>query len=359
MRSVARAMTARGPAFAVALFGVAAAAVWAVEVAIVLTRPRGELPEIVGAAILADVGVLVPALWYAVLVRRRGWPRASLLPIVLASLLGAGALLEAAGSRVVALVPIGVGVVELCAIGWGVVLGRSVARAARAAGDAGLDLAERLEAGLAAVLGAGLASRVLVTEVALAGYALGFGRSRRGARDTDSFTAYRESAYAAAIGALILVAVTELTATHLLLRRFWPGGVVPHLVLGSYGLLWLLGDLGSVLSRRHRADVDALRLRVGLRFALDVPWDAVMSVTPFDPARDAATSSRTRRAVALGQPRVVVRLARPLRARTVYGIRREVSTVLLGVDDAGRFVRACEARIAEAHPDPDRRPPVE
>ena len=276
---------------------------WAVEIAVVLMRPRGGLPDVVGVAVLADVGVLVP---------------------------------------------IAAGVVETFAIAWAVVLAGRVARAARAAGNTGLDFAERIEAGFVSVLGAGLASRVFATEVALAAYALGFGRQRRGGNDPDSFTAHRESAYPAAMGALILIAVTELSAAYLLLRELWPGAVVPHLVLSCYGLLWLLGDLGSVISRRHRAGADALRLRIGLRFALDVPWDAVISVVPLDPGRDPATSSTTRHAVALGQPRVVVQLARPLRAWTVYGIRREVSTVLLGVDDPGRFVRACAARIAEA-----------
>jgi hypothetical protein len=345
VRSIPRTFPARSPALAVGIFALAAAAVWAIEVAIVRARPAEGLSDVVGASILADLALFVPALWY-LLVRRRGWPRASLVPVVLASLLGAGALLEAAGSRISALVPVAAGIVEACAVGWAVVLGGRVARAARAGGSR-LDLAERLEAGFAAVLGAGVAARVFATEAGLAGYALGFGRARRGVRD-DAFTAHRESAYTAVLLALLLMALTEGIAVHLLLRRFWPVAILPHLLLGSYGLLWLLGDLGAVRSRRHRIGEDALRLRVGMRFALDVPWDVVDGVEPFDSRRDGAKAPGARRAVALGEPTVVIRLKRPLRARLVYGIERDASTVLLGVDEAARFVRMCSERIAAA-----------
>ena len=77
-------MTIRQPMsplwFAAPLFAVYAAAFFVVEV-----LPRTAAPGPIAAGLTVDLVVLVPALYYAVMIRGRGWPVITLAPVFLLS----------------------------------------------------------------------------------------------------------------------------------------------------------------------------------------------------------------------------------------------------------------------------------
>lgn len=75
-------------------------------------------------------------------------------------------------------------------------------------------------------------------------------------------------------GSAIEVVAVDLVVTHL----GWDVVRVPLLVLGTWGVLWMLGLLASMRTRPHVLTGDTLVLRGGLRSEVRVPLDAVGGV---------------------------------------------------------------------------------
>ena len=80
----------------------------------------------------------------------------------------------------------------------------------------------------------------------------------------------------------IFGSTVEVVAVELVLRHIdqpWASAVrVPMLVLGIWGVVWMLGMLASYRVRPHLLSANDLQLRGGARTWLTVPVDAVASV---------------------------------------------------------------------------------
>lgn len=89
--------------------------------------------------------------------------------------------------------------------------------------------------------------------------------------------------YAQLVGPMLWLwifgSATETVAVELVLRHIdaaWAETVrLPLLVLGIWGVLWMLGMLASYRVRPHLIDPDGLRIRSGARTWVDVPLHAV------------------------------------------------------------------------------------
>ena len=76
--------------------------------------------------------------------------------------------------------------------------------------------------------------------------------------------------------AFIVVSAIEIPVAHLLIPWLWLQVIV--LIIGIWGLLWMLGLLATVVRHPHLVDRTGLRVRNASRVDLAIPWDAVASV---------------------------------------------------------------------------------
>lgn len=90
------------------------------------------------------------------------------------------------------------------------------------------------------------------------------------------------------IWVFIVVSAIEVVVVHLLLP--WPSVRVLLLILGAWGLSWMVGMLASVKVNVHELDRDGLRARYGSNIDVFVPWSAVAGIRPY---RQDLPSSRT------------------------------------------------------------------
>lgn len=78
----------------------------------------------------------------------------------------------------------------------------------------------------------------------------------------------------------IVVSAVEVVALDLILHR-WPLGAparLPLLVIGVWGVVWMLGLLATHLVRPHTVGPEGARVRDGMDVDLDLPWEAVHAV---------------------------------------------------------------------------------
>lgn len=75
----------------------------------------------------------------------------------------------------------------------------------------------------------------------------------------------------------IFASAAELPLVHLLVPWEWLR--ISLLVVGVWGLVWMVGLLASLYVHPHLLGADRLRVRYGASHTVEVPWAAVASIT--------------------------------------------------------------------------------
>lgn len=127
----------------------------------------------------------------------------------------------------------------------------------------------------------------------------------------------------------------EVPLAHVLVP--WHGARTALLVLGIWGLLWMIGMLASLKVHPHLVDDDGLTIRYGVFAELRVPWSALASVRYDDRDVDGFIRVLRPRETAAGtevlvpvndRVNVTLELAVPLPVRTSKGEVRAVALAL-------------------------------
>ena len=316
------------------VFGSGLAVIYAVAVAIVSRLGQMENPDAIAGALTLDLTLLVPLLYYLLLVRLRGWPVVTVLPVFVLSVLAAGWLIPDSRHRVLDLVSYAAALAELGLIAFIAYKALQLREAYRERAAAGLDVYESLRESATAILGS-LAGGALAYEATLGYYAV-VGWTRSSTVGPRSFTAYREVAYIPLMVTVMIALVVETVGVHFLLRLWSP--VVAWVVTGIslYTLIWLIGDLHAVRLRPIEICDETLRLRLGLRWTASIPLTSIESVQ--DPGGEAPAGKQGYlKALLFGAPNRRMQLSEPVRAVGLYGLTRRVTTIDLHVDDPARF----------------------
>jgi hypothetical protein len=77
-------------------------------------------------------------------------------------------------------------------------------------------------------------------------------------------------------GVFIGLSAVELPILHLLLP--WHAARVASLIVGGYGLFWMVGLLATLYTHPHLVGPAGLRIRNSTTLDLPIPWDAVSAV---------------------------------------------------------------------------------
>lgn len=74
----------------------------------------------------------------------------------------------------------------------------------------------------------------------------------------------------------------EVVVLDVLLSRWWPPLRIPLLVVGVWGLVWMLGMLAAYRVRPHLLGERVLQVRDGIHARVDVPLERISSVRTVD-----------------------------------------------------------------------------
>ena len=171
-------------------------------------------------------------------------------------------------------------------------------------------------------------------------------------------------AYAATAAPILWVFVGlsafEIPLLHLILP--WPTVQVVFLILGAWGLIWMLGFLASYYVHPHIVGPPGLRIRNSMTVDICVPWDVVEQVRPhkrtlsgtrtveYEPGQDAngivhiAVSSMTN---------VEIVLHRPIPVAVPKLGEKSVTVVRCYADDPAAFIARARERLAARCAEPD------
>src|SRR5229473_8053584 len=266
------------------VFAALAVAAVAAEYAVVASRGFALHPTGFSAAVIFDLVVGLPLAWWLLVVRPGAARPRTLVPVALAGLAVAAALLPGERGLLRGL--------RFLAIPAEVAL---VAAALRRFSGARGDLPDRLPA----ALGGGPVARLAANELAILGLALFSWRSRP---EPGTLSVHRRSGWTAVCVAVLFMSLPETAGLHLLIARWSPSAAWAATALGAYGVVWLLGDLRALQLRGVSVAGGLLRIRIGLRREVDVPP-------------------------------LTLRLREPVEIRSLFGRARNANALALQIDD--------------------------
>ena len=334
----------RAARFPVWSFPLAALAIYSVALTIVPRLRTAENAPLVTWGLVADLVLVVPLLYLWFVVRGRGVAKRTLVPVVLASLAGAAAVVggrEGAALRVVreAAIP-----AEIALVAW------IVWSVSRHRGTGGRDPYERIERIVAGVVAVPSLARAVAYELAIVAGAL-FGWRWKAAESPGAFSHHRSGTYGTFVVGIVLVMLFEAVPVHLVLWRSRPSLAWLLTALSAYGIVWLAGDARAFAVRRTRVTDETIDLAVGLRASAAIPRAAIARVSA-PTAADLERKDGVARALAMKSdaPTVAIETREPVEVRGPYGIRRRATLILIAPDGAGRFLEVMDGTAGHAEP---------
>jgi hypothetical protein len=284
----------------------------------------------VGMAAAFDVAVIVPALYFWLVVRSGIQPLATMIPLCLLALFRATWVVPSLSIAR----PLLAGGAEIAAIALIVTSTRRSLRSTR-----GGDVLERMEAVILAFVRLPQLAAVAAGEMAVLYYAFAAWRKKPevppGMR---AYSIHERAGSAALFGAFAGISVVEVPLFHLLVMR-WSITVAWVLsAIGVYGAIWLAGMSRALVLRPVLVGNGELIIRSGILWTVRVPLDRIASIH-----RGGGPSDL--RLCPGGDPNVAIEFCEPMIAVGMFGIRRSVTRVAFSVDEPGDFERALsEAR---------------
>lgn len=273
-----------------------------------------------------DLTITLPLLYWFLVVRTGRARPLTIAPVFLAGTLAAAALLPSPQDAFATQLRIAaITVIEVVLV---IALARRVIRRDRTRHT---DVHDRIRAAARTIAGDGRVAGMLASELSVMYYAF-FGWKQKPDPEERAVTFHERSGWDVAVAALLLLLAAEGLAMHLFLSQWSSHAAWGWTALDFWAALWLLGDYQALRLRRTTVDGDTLRLRLGMRWSVDVSNAQIASVEAIRDERDWKRPGVLRIAI-LEEPRLLVRLREPLVADGVAGWRREFRELALAPDD--------------------------
>ena len=305
---------------------------------VITTRPvfyrRPELPM----AVAFDLLVVIPALFYGLVVRRYRLPVSSVVGVAGACLALAFWLLPVSRQQplhALAFLPVLLeGASLIFAIARAGRLWRAYCAARQHTG-----WVQSLATAVPQVLG--LAGIILVSEITTLCYATLGWWARADARPYHAaFSGHRESGFLASMGAVSFLVLIETVVVHLVVGHWYPVVAWWLSGLGLYTLLLLVAHAHAVRLCPLLLTVDKLDVRVGFAWQLTVPRAAVVAAQAIREAPAAESAILNAAKALLAAPNVLLSFAAPVVVTGPYGINRTVRCMALHLDQPQAFLAA-------------------
>lgn len=294
-----------------------------------------------------DLLVLLPGLFYWLVVRRYQLPLSTLVAALGAGLALCRWLLPGAGLPLLAawvgwLLP----GAEALVLGYTTLRLRRMVQAYRAARQQSPHVVENLLVACQTALGR--LAPLVATEVAVLRYAVAgaWARPEVGAGE-EPFSTYRQAGTPALLGALGALVVLEGVAAHLVLMRWFPGAAWVLTAGSGYSLLWLLAHGQALRCRPVLLSEEMLVVRVGFCWRAAVPRSQVVAAQVLTGDLPASAAGCLNLAKLLfTPPNMLLRLTEPQVVQGPFGLRRTSNCLACYVDEPQALVRQLAAGAA-------------
>ncbi|HET7231160.1 MAG TPA: hypothetical protein VFJ16_14200 [Longimicrobium sp.] len=336
--------TRRKDTLPLAGFGLATLAIYATALTIVASPLFARGPGVGAAGISFDLLITVPFLFWLLVMRPRGLPWVSLVPVVIVSGYAGLLVLPPEHQQALGYARFLTAPAELWLVGYGAV---RAWRLLRSGAHPRGDVHAAIHAAVREIVRYPRVAGVVADEVALLWYALLSWRAQPAVSSGETaFTLHRKSGLGGLFGAVAFACVGEAAGVHVLVAQWSPTAAWALTALSLYGALWLVGLGRSMVLRPPLLAADGLRVRVGVLHDVLVPFDRIASVTEVRAAPGSRRAPGYLHAAVFSPPRLMIELNAPVESHGVYGMRRRgITRIGLLVDEPRALAAELAARM--------------
>ncbi|MEO8216393.1 MAG: hypothetical protein ABI718_04860 [Acidobacteriota bacterium] len=298
---------------------------------------------VIASGAIFDLCVTTPGLYYLFIVRGGRARLRSIFPVVLGCLVAARLILPQSSHAILSDLRLLLLPVEVVLVTAVVVRARRAIRTSHQQSE-GRDPPRAIRSAVAELTGDfRRAGDILASEITIVYYALLGWREKPPVDRPDQFTSYKLSGWGTIFAALALMIGSETIGVHLLVQLWSPTAAWVITALDLYTILWLLGDYQGLRLLPTEAGETVIRIRLGLRWSVDVPYEAIKAIGTEGPAADSRAPGYLKLAI-LDAPQFVIHLVEPLTAKGIFGLQRSVRDIGILVDDPSGFRQTLEKR---------------
>lgn len=201
------------------------------------------------------------------------------------------------------------------------------------------DPVARLRQILAGILPSETAARALAAEFAVLYYAFAWRAKPHVPDNAKPFTLHQRSGFGDILLFVGLASLLEIVPVHLVAARWNHTAAWILTALSLYGALWVVAIARSLTLRPALLTDEALTLRFGLLFNLEIPREAIRAVSA-QPLEGAT------RIPCRADANLYLRLSRPLRAERILGLGKSVETLGICADEPEALLAALKPPAA-------------
>jgi len=207
------------------------------------------------------------------------------------------------------------------------------------------DPVTRLRQILTGILPSETAARALAAEFAVFHYAFAWRAKPHVPENATPFTLHQRSGFGAILLFVGLASLLEIVPVHLVMAHWSHVAAWTLTGLSLYGALWAVASSRSLALRPAFVTAETLTLRFGLLFHLEIPRDAILSVST-EPLERATLIPRR------GEANLYLQLTHPLRAERILGLGKMVQSLGICADHPEALLRslACDPHARPAPP---------
>lgn len=313
--------------------------IYAVDITAARSALFNAKPHLLAVALLIDLALVVPLLYYYCIIRTGRLPLLTIAPVTMFGVLVASIVLPAEATNDLRNIKYLAALPELIIAVYAFSKAKGTLQIYRHTEVASGDFVERLRLSFQKSLGEYAFVEVVVSELAVLYYALFSWRAVAPAPParTLHFSYHRKSNWASILAALLMIVAAEGFAVHFLIAR-WSNIAAWVLTASSvYGAVWLIGDYRAMCLRPIRIDEDALHIRLGLRWSARIPLCDIARVD--SPGLDFVPqkSSGYLRSTVIGEPELLISLKHENIADGLFGLKKRFRQVGVAPDETGLF----------------------
>lgn len=325
-------MTTPAYRYPVPLFFTITGALVLIEWLVVQSPSFVRRPDTLAPAVTVDVVLGLPLLYYWLVGRTGRWSKTATVAVFGAALVLAKWLLPAANQTYVNGIAQVLPLLEAGVLIYLAYHANRLLKTYRSYRQANSDFVSNLQRSLNNVTGSPVLSQLLATEAAVVRYGL-FGWAGRidVADGQRAITSHRHTGQVAVLLIIILVAIVESAAVHLLVARWSAGGAWLLTAISLYGILFIVAETVTTVKRPSFVHGQTLHLRFGMR------WRTVIALNNMERIERINEKPIQAPDLLVGPllvpPNLLLTLREPVIFDGIYGLKKTVTRIAVLVDE--------------------------
>jgi len=300
-------------------------------------------PDLLAFASTVDMALIIPGIYF-LFIRKTKIPKLTLIPVFVLSLVAANFIIPEENQQALGYLQMALPLIELVVLSlvvWNIRKTfnayKKQKKSVRRQG-----FVETVHEAASNAYGEGVLANALATEISMFHYAIIGWNPQKEAPKGLQFTYHKDNGYLAFFAVALFAVVVETAVLHLLLMQWSLVAAWILTGLSIYSLFFVFGDFNATRKRPIYLDEAVLKVRVGFRWRMDLPYDMIEAIELRTPDKEKEEFANF---ILAGEPNVVIRLKEEMTAQGLYGIKKKMTLLALAIDDKNTFKTELESRI--------------